>query len=95
MNEYQLLPNEFGKIGLHTRKTALEHLRQFRLRGPAMILIASVVAKYRIQEHRPMREISFKNEIRDDCAADISFWGVGIHLLSLSSCILCVRTEDE
>ena len=45
MNEDQFLPNEFGKISLHTGKTALEYLSKLRLRRPAMILIASVVAK--------------------------------------------------
>ena len=87
-NMYQLLPDEFGNIILHTAFTAFDTPCYFVMRRPTMIFLTGVVTEHTVNDHRSKGDVSLKDEMGNNKAKDISFWGVGIHLLSLSSCIL-------
>ena len=84
----QLLLDEFGKVVLHAGGTASDVISQSGVGRPAMIFFTSVITQEPIQKLSLSGDRPPSDEIRDNNAADISFGRVGIHILSLSSCIL-------
>lgn len=84
----QPLLDEFGKVVLHAGGTASDVISQSGVGRPAMVFFTSVIAQEPIQKFSLRGDRPPPDEIRDNKAANISFGCVGIHILSLSSCIL-------